>query len=186
MSEDAAWHYSVGGQVHGPVTTGELRRLVKSGELAEGDLVWKEGMAEWQPATRVKGLFPEMPRSGPPDLPTNNRKVQAALVRVDAPLPDEQAFASKKTPAAVLAILLGMFSIHKFILGLSKPGGIMLGLSLVGLLGGCAGFFCFFTLPMFIIPAVTSVIGIVEGVIYLQKSDAEFYQLYAVEKKDWF
>ena len=31
-----------------------------------------------------------------------------------------------------------------------------------------------------------SLIGLVEGIIYLTKSDEDFYQLYAVEKKGWF
>ena len=31
-----------------------------------------------------------------------------------------------------------------------------------------------------------SVIGLVEGILCLTKSDEEFYQLYAVEKKQWF
>lgn len=187
MAGDAEWHYSVGGQKHGPVTTGELRRLAKSGQLAEGDLVWKEGMSEWRPAARVKGLLPEAARSGPPDLPAGSREAQSLVpAPTEAPYVDERAFVGKKTTAAVLAILLGSLGIHKFILGLPKPGGIMLGASLVGLLGGFVGLFCLVTLPLLIVPTVMGVIGIVEGIIYLQKSDAEFYRLYAVEKKGWF
>lgn len=33
---------------------------------------------------------------------------------------------------------------------------------------------------------VMSVIGLVEGIIYLSKSDEDFYQTYAVEKRQWF
>jgi hypothetical protein len=29
-------------------------------------------------------------------------------------------------------------------------------------------------------------IGLIEGIMYLMKSDEEFYQLYAVQKKEWF
>jgi hypothetical protein len=32
----------------------------------------------------------------------------------------------------------------------------------------------------------TGIIGLIEGIIYLTKSDNEFYQTYAVEKKGWF
>ena len=30
------------------------------------------------------------------------------------------------------------------------------------------------------------IIGLIEGIIYLTKSDEEFYQTYAVDKKGWF
>ena len=33
---------------------------------------------------------------------------------------------------------------------------------------------------------VIYLIGIIEGILYLTKSDEEFYRLYAVEKKGWF
>ena len=33
---------------------------------------------------------------------------------------------------------------------------------------------------------VMEVIALIEGIIYLTKSDEEFYQLYEVEKKEWF
>jgi hypothetical protein len=33
---------------------------------------------------------------------------------------------------------------------------------------------------------VTGVIGLVEGINYLTKTDADFYQANAIEKKGWF
>jgi len=30
------------------------------------------------------------------------------------------------------------------------------------------------------------IIGLIEGIVYLTKSDEDFYQTYAVEKKGWF
>lgn len=36
----------------------ELARLGKAGQLRPSDLVWKEGMTGWKPARDVKGLFP--------------------------------------------------------------------------------------------------------------------------------
>ena len=33
---------------------------------------------------------------------------------------------------------------------------------------------------------VVSIIGLVEGIIYLTKSDEEFYQMYQINKKPWF
>lgn len=49
---------------------------------------------------------------------------------------------------------------------------------LVSLVGGIC--------TMGISTLVMSVIGLVEGIIYLSKSDEDFYQTYAVEKKQWF
>lgn len=43
----------------GPVSPAGLRQIAQAGEIAVGDLVWREGMAEWAPAGSVKGLFPE-------------------------------------------------------------------------------------------------------------------------------
>ncbi len=80
-------------------------------------------------------------------------------------------FASKKLAAGLCGILLGSLGVHKFILGLTKPGIIMLVATIVT----CG-----------IASAVTGIIGLIEGIIYLTKSDEEFYQTYAVEKKEWF
>lgn len=74
---------------------------------------------------------------------------------------------NKKVLAGILGILLGGFGIHKFILGYNQEGIIQL---VVGLLTcGFAG-----------------IIGFIEGIIYLTKSDEEFYQTYQVGKKGWF
>jgi TM2 domain-containing membrane protein YozV len=80
-------------------------------------------------------------------------------------------FISKKFPAAVCGILLGSLGVHKFILGRTQAGVIMLLITVLSC--GIAWF------PM-------HVIGIIEGIIYLTKSDREFYQIYDVEKKGWF
>ena len=55
MSE---WYYSQAGQQIGPITSAQLKKNAASGPLQPADLVWKDGMAEWTPAVRVKGLFP--------------------------------------------------------------------------------------------------------------------------------
>ncbi len=82
-----------------------------------------------------------------------------------------QDFAGKKIAAGICGILIGALGIHKFILGHTKPGIIMLLVSLLT----CG----FGAIPM-------GLIGLVEGIIYLSKSDEDFYQLYAVDKKGWF
>lgn len=51
------WYYAVDGQQRGPVSGGRLKQLAAAGEIAKSDLVWKEGMADWVKAEKVKGLF---------------------------------------------------------------------------------------------------------------------------------
>lgn len=75
---------------------------------------------------------------------------------------------SKRVLCGVLGILLGYLGIHRFILG-DVTGGvlrILISLLTCGALG--------------------SIIGLVEGIIYLTKSDAEFVQIYQVQKRGWF
>jgi|SRR6476659_8648501 len=75
--------------------------------------------------------------------------------------------ADKKITAGVCAILLGWLGIHKFILGYSTEGIIQL---ILGVLT-CG---------------LTNIIGIVEGIIYLTKSDEEFVRTYIQGRKGWF
>ena len=85
--------------------------------------------------------------------------------------PSFEEFKSKKTAAGILALLLGTIGVHKFYLGLKKPGLIML----LGTICTCG------------IGAIAfGPIALVEGIMYLTKSDEDFYQLYGVEKKGWF
>jgi TM2 domain-containing membrane protein YozV len=89
--------------------------------------------------------------------------------------------ADKKILAGILAIVLGSFGVHKFVLGYQQEGIILIGVTVVAWIV----FFitCGIGFPLLMIP---SVIGIVEGIMYLTKSDEEFVQTYIVNKKPWF
>jgi len=52
-----AWFVGSEGDRSGPFSTDVLREMAASGRLAPTDLVWREGMAAWAPATSVSGLF---------------------------------------------------------------------------------------------------------------------------------
>lgn len=86
---------------------------------------------------------------------------------------------NKKLLAGILGIVVGGFGIHKFILGYNKEGFILLGALLIS-----------FPLMCIIVGAFTIyipvLIGFIEGIIYLTKSDEEFYQTYQVNKRPWF
>lgn len=73
----------------------------------------------------------------------------------------------KKLVAGLLGILLGTFAIHKFYLGYTKVGIIQLIIGLVT----CG---------------VGGIIGFVEGIIYLTKTDEDFDQTYVNNQKEWF
>jgi TM2 domain-containing membrane protein YozV len=72
-----------------------------------------------------------------------------------------------KVVAGILGILLGTFGAHKFYLGYTKEAVIQLVVSVVTC--GAGG-----------------LIGLVEGIIYLMKSDAEFEATYVRGRKGWF
>ena len=77
--------------------------------------------------------------------------------------------------AGLLAIFLGVFGVHKFYLGYNTAGFILLGVTILG------GIFTFG-----IAASVVWLIGLIEGVIYLTKSQTEFNQIYVYGKRDWF
>ncbi len=79
--------------------------------------------------------------------------------------------ADKKIVAGILAILLGGLGIHKFYLGYTTAGIIMLLVTV--LTCGFGG-------------AIVGVIGLIEGIIYLTKTDEEFVATYVNGKKEWF
>jgi TM2 domain-containing membrane protein YozV len=53
----ANWYYSKNNEREGPVTPAKLKKLASEGWLTPDDLVWKEGMPNWLPARKVRGLF---------------------------------------------------------------------------------------------------------------------------------
>ena len=79
--------------------------------------------------------------------------------------------AGKKIAAGLCGILIPALGVHKFILGYTNAGLIMLLVSL---------FTCGFGAIVF------GIIGFVEGIMYLTKSDADFYQVYILSRKEWF
>jgi len=86
---------------------------------------------------------------------------------------------NKKILAGILGIIVGSLGIHKFILGYQKEGFIMLGITLVGMVLSCVG------VGVFVVWAM-GLVGLIEGIIYLTKSDEEFFNTYQVGKKPWF
>ena len=74
-----------------------------------------------------------------------------------------------KIVAGVLGILLGGLGIHKFYLGYVGVGIVHLVL-----------------LVLIITAPISGIIGLIEGILYLTKSDEDFHMTYVENKKAWF
>jgi TM2 domain-containing membrane protein YozV len=87
----------------------------------------------------------------------------------------DSEISNKKLAAGLTGIFLGAFGVHKFILGYTKPAIIMLVVSLAGGLVTCG-----------VASFVMGVIGLIEGIIYLTKTNEEFATTYLDAEKPWF
>ena len=106
-----------------------------------------------------------------------------------------QQFNEKKIFAGICGVLFGAFGVHKFILGYQNAGVIMLVVTLstffvgVMLTFALSSFWAlsflssgFFGLGC----SVMGIIGLIEGIIYLTKTDKEFYDTYIARRREWF
>ena len=149
------------GQQYGPVTAEQLRAWIGENRANAQTLVQADGTPDWKPL----GSFPEFAADLRP--PPVSATVPPTITPPSGPLPR----ASNKIPAGICGILLGGLGVHKFILGYTGAGLIML---LVTVLTCGIGWW------------VMHIIGLVEGIIYLCKPDEEFVRVYVDGRKEWF
>ena len=97
-----------------------------------------------------QSVYRQQPAYGQPAVPANSKS---------------------KVAAGLLGIFLGALGIHKFYMGYTKAGIIMLLVSLLTLGIGAI---------------VMEIIGLIEGIMYLTKTDQDFYQIYVLGEKQWF
>ncbi len=124
------WHYARANQQAGPVAEEELQGLAASGALGPGDLVWRDGMAQWSPAAEVlPALFPA--RAVPPPLPAQ----PVTYFRHEPSLPpaaDELGqnagvrwlIPVGRSPLAIVAGYLGLLSILLFVAPIALAVGV--------------------------------------------------------------
>ena len=150
------------GQQYGPVSVEQLRGWIAENRANAQTLVQTDGAQDWKPL----GSLPEFAaESRPPAAPA------AAPPTMTPPAYTPVPRASNKIPAGICGILLGSLGIHKFILGYTGAGLIMLLVTILTCgIGGC----------------VMHVIGLIEGIIYLCKPDEEFVRVYVDGRKEWF
>ena len=92
------------------------------------------------------------------------------------PVPPLSEAHSKKVAAGLFAILLGVLGIHKFVLGYHGAAWVYLGI----FLGSLVTCFWPFSSP------IMGTIALIEGIIYLTKTDEDFYHTYMVNRRSWF
>lgn len=149
------------GRQYGPVNIDQLRRWLTENRLRADTLVQAEGATDWKPLNSLPEFMSDF-QAAPP--------LASAPPAVRPPAVSNPR-ASNKIPAGICGILLGGFGVHKFILGYTGAGLIMLLLSV---------------LTCGIAYGIMHVIGIVEGIVYLTKNDDEFVRLYVDGRKEWF
>jgi hypothetical protein len=64
---DRSWFFASQGRQQGPYPEAQLHDLIAKGIVTAATLVWSEGMADWQKAGDIPGLFSGY--SGPPAVP---------------------------------------------------------------------------------------------------------------------
>ena len=105
-----------------------------------------------------------------PQQPTSYTQVQ---VFTQPPYPTRPVSRKSRAAAGLLAIFCGILGFHKFYLGYISAGIIMFLLT----------FFLWWTI---VVPLAMFLVSIIEGVMYLTKSDEEFQRIYVQSQKDWF
>jgi len=149
----------INGQPYGPVDAAEIRRWIAENRVNAQTLAQVEGAPEWKPLGSFAEFASEL-KAVPPPI---------------APAPAMASRASNRIPAGVCGILLGSLGIHKFILGYTGAGLAMLLITIVGGICTCGA-----------AAGVMHVIALIEGIIYLCKSDEEFVRTYVDGRKEWF
>ncbi|MBB2204144.1 TM2 domain-containing protein [Gluconacetobacter takamatsuzukensis] len=129
--------------------------------------------------TSVRSDFSALKKGVKVDFDKSNGEALSIFVMSEPPLGsiniDINGSGEKsKIVAGLLAFFLGGFGIHKFYLGYNKAGIVMLLITMFG--------FIFFGIP----GAVIWLIAFIEGVIYISKSDQDFYETYVAHQKEWF
>lgn len=90
-----------------------------------------------------------------------------------------QQYQKSKIVAGLLALFLGSWGVHKFYLGYTTEGFIMLGATI-------ASFVLTIILIGFFGLMAVGIVAFIEAIMYLTKSDEDFDRIYVQHKKAWF
>ncbi len=152
------------GQCYGPVGADQIKRWIAENRVNGQTLAQPEGATDWKPLHAWPEFGSDLAATQPP-------RTSAPPPLTPPPAQHLANRASNKIAAGVCGILLGSLGVHKFILGYTGTGIVMLLVTL--LTCGMGG-------------VVMHVIALIEGIIYLTKSDEEFVRIYVDGRKEWF
>ena len=178
--------------------------------LRHDSLIWREGMPAWiradqlaemgqylatiplpsQPGTQSHPSYPHgvatntAPNApfayGPDGVPINqtqfgngnpNQQPSSVSYLPYANVPVYNPHTSNRIAAGLTAIFFGYFGVHKFLMGSTGAGLTMMLISILS---------CFTLWPLM------ALIAIIEGIIYLCKTEEQFFQDYVLNKRSWF
>jgi hypothetical protein len=90
------WYIGRDEEEYGPFTAAQLKELGTTGQVRPTDTIWREGMADPLPATKVKGLLPaaEAPAETPASSETSDEPAPRAA---ETPPPEPKTAADEKT-----------------------------------------------------------------------------------------
>ena len=145
------------GQQYGPVSADQIRRWILENRVRTETLAQAEGTTDWKPISSFADF-------------ADVRAVPPTISPPVATFPPPNPRASSKIPAGICGVILGGFGVHKFILGYTGSGIIMLLVSVLS----CGALY-----------PLMHLIGVIEGILYLAKTDDEFVHLYIDGRKEW-
>lgn len=148
IEPEPAWHYTIGGEQHGPVSLETIESLLTSGALTERDLLWQNGWANWR-------AVEDVPEVG--HLLWQRQASAAPLRRLPptAPGVSQVAQPDLNTPSPLLMALLSgccLIGLGQMVLG-QVGKGIVIMAGAVILAFVTAGFSIFVTFPLAAIDA---------------------------------
>ena len=130
--------------------------------------------AEWRDGTVVPGIGLAV------DFDSADQVAATSIYPLPAAgIAPGQPYAKSNVAAGLLALFLGGWGIHKFYLGYTNEGVILLAGSVISFI------LCIVVIGFFGLMAIGTVC-LIEAIIYLTKSEAEFDQIYVQNKRPWF
>ncbi|MBL7107780.1 MAG: DUF4339 domain-containing protein [Candidatus Cloacimonetes bacterium] len=149
LPENAIWYYQRNNQQTGPVDAAVVERLIGSGDVTRSTKVWREGMAEWQPAmsTELGAMFPKNvpPTVSPPAITVSAQRADD-VNRLNAWFTAFWICLAVSIPLSIIMIgigdIIGRYGIGRY--GIFNPRSLFSPIILIGIGGIIAGavFYC--------------------------------------------
>ena len=127
------WYFARDGQQSGPVTFDQIRTLCATGQVGAKDLVWTEGMPQWQAAGEIAAIFA-------PQQPVQSAPAPVAQAWAPPPYTATSTYQggyyqppSKHANLAMTSMILSLVSVACGGIFLAIPGAICGGIALKGM-----------------------------------------------------